>query len=189
MRYVQYKTVQTAWLLACIVFNNWDLAHERTSPKWLPLRVVLGRVTTEVVCIVVSCQNLSRKLLGSRWLLRFVISPICCLFSQFQWITYDAYYFICHPNAFVAQEHFWICCQIELSTSLYDASFMFEARWNNSRLLLRNHFGNPNPVSVSCARSLLFNILVLIAWKALGWSCTTYSGIQMNSCLLQVTCH
>jgi len=67
-----------------------------------------------------------RKVLISRRLVRLVISPICCLFFlQFQWITYDVYHLIYHPNVFIAQDHFWINCQIELSTSHYDDSFIF----------------------------------------------------------------
>jgi len=58
-----------------------------------------------VVCFVVNRQNLLRKVLISLWMLRFVISPSCCLSSQCQWITYDMYHLIYHPNVFIAQEH------------------------------------------------------------------------------------
>ena len=74
-----------------------------------------GHVTRKVVR---SCQTLMRKALDSHWQLRILLSPICCLFSKFQWILYDVYHLIYHPTSFIAQEHIWINCQIELSTRL-----------------------------------------------------------------------
>jgi len=65
-----------------------------------------------------------RKVFVSLLLLRLVISPICCLFSQFQWIVYDVYPLIYHPDVCIAQEYLWINCQIELSKALYDGSVM-----------------------------------------------------------------
>ena len=46
-----------------------------------------------------------RKGLTYRWLLRLLKSAICCLLPQFQWITYDVYPIIYHPNLFIAAEH------------------------------------------------------------------------------------
>ena len=108
--------------------------HERTTPKRLPLSRLKGHMTTitralgsrdEERCPL--CSELTSNALVSRWLLRLLISPICCIFPQFQWITYDVYHPLDHPSLFIVQESLGVNCHLEFSTSLYDDSFMFHA--------------------------------------------------------------
>jgi len=56
----------------------------------------------KVIGSVVNCQNLTRKVLVCHWLLQLLIGLIRCIFPQFQWVTYDVYHLIYHPNFFIA---------------------------------------------------------------------------------------
>jgi len=62
----------------------------------------LGSRDQKIVRFVVSHQNLTKKVLIFHWLLRLLIGPIRCIFPQFQWITYDVWHLIYHPNLFFA---------------------------------------------------------------------------------------
>jgi len=92
--------------------GSWENDSEMTT-----ITSALGSHDQKVVCFVVS-QNLTRKALVYRWLLRLLIGPIGCIFPQFQWITYDVYHLIYRSNLVIAQKNLCINCQLELSARL-----------------------------------------------------------------------
>jgi len=98
----------------------------------------------------VSRPDLTRKVLVSGWLLRLLTGPIFCIFSQFY-----------HPSPFIAQQHLWINCQLELSTKLMLAQSSFKR-------VKQLPYGNPSHFKVipSCARSayLLSTVSISCAW-------------------------
>jgi len=48
-----------------------------------------GLASRDVGIRLVSCQNLTRKVVASREMLQLLICPTRCIFLQFQWIVND----------------------------------------------------------------------------------------------------
>jgi len=82
-----------------------------------------------------------------------LIYIFCCIFQQFQWITYDVYHLIYHPDLFIVQEHHWINCQLELSTRLVMTHLCFKRGKTTPGSHCWTFYGKPNPVTVVVLKS------------------------------------
>ena len=74
---------------------------------------------------------------GSSVMWSDLISPICCILLQFQWIAYEVYHLIYHTNLF----------------TFHESTVKWGLLLNNSQLPLLNRYSKPNPVNLGITRS------------------------------------